>query len=89
MSNGQHADHEWCSTKAELLNQQLQRPMMDSNIERAAALTKAAAKVEMLNQQLRWRAMSSNIEQAAMVVTRIMICNATTMRQVQVQVQMT
>ena len=62
---------------------------MDSNTERAAALTKAAAKAEMLNQQLQRRAMSSNTEQAAMIVTRIMICNAMTMRQVQVQVQMT
>ena len=49
----------------------------------------ATAKAEMLNQQLQRRAMSSNTEQAAMIVTRIMICNATTMRQVQVQVQMT
>ena len=67
---------EGATAKVEVLNQQLQRPMMDSSTERAAALTKAAAKAEMLNQQLQRRAMSSNTEQAAMIVTRIMICNA-------------
>ena len=35
---------------------------MDSNTERAAALTKAAAKAEMLNQQLQRRVMDSNTE---------------------------